>query len=366
MTDAAPGAPEHAHNDSRPWAWLAARGAWLTDRRQGLAADELPSRLLLVVLGREHYVERRRRYPIASWRDLGRVLRHELASAPQTTLAVFGPPAADGREVTFYELRPGALEAAGEALFVLPESLLVAATLEPGTVGDVGRDGLRYFVAPTGVSQPAAGTVASPELFVLASGSDASRGVVGIDGAGARRRLLEGLRRLPGRHWLRLLRPSAVPSFDLDWKRLALWAGLGIGGYLLLASAYLTLTTALRERELERLGPEVQSLLDAQHAVDALQAERVGIAGLLEAQPATYRAWRVVALAWSKGAQLSALSLNEGQLTLRGSAPSATDVLGLIAAEGGVADARFSAPVRSTGDGAEEFVVTMQLEPDRG
>lgn len=332
---------------------------WLTDaRRDGLGAPSGAAALVLV-LGREHYLERRRQYPVRGWRDLHRVLKLELADAPGT-LSVIGPLHEDRREVTFFELRPGSAERIGRALWVVPETAALAAALAPTDVVTVERDGLRYFLAGSGQSQPAGGAIPTAELFALAVGAGVERPIPVWEREAARQRLLSGLRRMRPDAWLRLLRPSLEARWEIAWKPLATLAAGGLVVYLALASAWLAGAQRSRERALDSLGPEVETLLGVQREVQGLETEQRGIGQILAGRRDTYEVWRLAAEAWKRGARLTGLQLADSRLTLRGSAPAATDVLAAIAAAPGVADARFSAPVRREAAG-EEFAISLTL-----
>ena len=356
-----------ARGSGRLTALLARRVAWLTDERRDLLGGVSRAAVLVAVLGREHYLERRRKYPIHSRRDLDAVLRQELAQAPPT-LTLIGEPDQEKREVTFFELRPGVLERVGRAIWLVPESAVLAGTLPTGRVASVERDGYRYFLSQAGASQPAGGTVASPELFALATGMDASEPPLDLGRAQVAERLWHGLRSLAPEAWLRLRRPVQQRRARVAWRPLATVAAVGLAGYLLFASAYLMTTRQARETELEALGPEVESLLAAQRELDQLSAKREGLRKLLVARPDTYHLWRLVGLAWSKGAQISSVELEDFELTLRGSAPAATEVLAALDQDPEVDGARFSAPVRGSKGGLEDFAITLTLagEPDRG
>lgn len=338
------------------------RIAWLTDERRDLLGAPTGAPALIVVLGREHYTERRRSYPIHSRRDLEAVLAQDLAHAPDT-LTLIGDPEQDKREVSFFELRPNVLEKVGSALWLLPESALLARTLPAGRVASIERDGYRYFLSASGASQPAGGMVATPELFALAIGLAAGQGegALQLDREAAAGRLPRGMRALPTSAWLRLRRPSRVRQPQVEWRAVAMAAGAGLAAYLALASGYLLWTREAREAELESLGAEVESLLAAQRQVDRLAAQRAGLDKVWRDRADTYEIWRIAGLAWGKGAQLTAIELKDFELTLRGKASVATDVLALIDQSPGVKDAKFSAPVRSGRDGLEEFVISLTL-----
>lgn len=339
--------------------WLGRHIVWLTDaRRDGLGAVSTAAAVVLV-LGREHYVERRRQYPVRSWRDLHRVLKLELADSPGT-LTLIGPLHDDRREVTFYEPRAGSVERVGRALWVVPETAPLAAALAPADVVAVDRDGFRYFLAGSGQSQPAGGAIPTAELFALAVGAGGERPISVWDREESRMRLLSGLRRMPPDAWLRLLRPSLEARWQVAWKPLATLAAGGLVVYLVLASAWLAGAQRARAGALEALGPEVETLLGTQREVQRLEVEQRAIGEILAGRHDTYEVWRLAAEIWRRGAILTGLQLADTRLTLRGTAPDATDVLAAIAAAPGVADARFSAPVRREAAG-EEFAISLTL-----
>jgi hypothetical protein len=344
-------------------AWLSAqlrrRVIWLTDARRDVFGRESSAAALVAVLGREHYAERRKSYPVRGWRDLTRVLRLELAVA-SPTLTLIGPIVNDRREVTFFELLPGSLERIDKALWVIPESLALSATLPAQRVAVVTRAGLTYFLGSSGVSQIAGGAVRTAALFAIAAGLDPDLEPLDLGAEDARPRILIGLGRLGASAWFGMLRPGLRLAFGLAWRPRATLAAAGMAVYLLLGSGYLSVTQSLRERELKSLGPEVATLLESQRSVETLAREQHGLAKVLNERQLSYPLWRVVAHAWQKGAAINGLGMVEGHVTLRGNAPSATDVLGTLAADPGVREARFGAPVRQTG-GREEFVITLTL-----
>lgn len=338
---------------------LGRRIVWITDSRRDAFGQASRAPVLVAVIGREHYTERRKTYPVRGWRDLGRVLDLELAGAPPT-LALIGALAEDRREVVLYELAPTALEQAGRSVFLVPESLLVAATLPAQRVAMVDRDGLKYFVAASGVSQVAGGAVVTARLFAIAAGMDEENPALELGGADVNSRLTQGLRRLAPQAWLRLVSPTLKLDLGLAWRPLGALAGAGLLAYLMFASAYLSVTESLRQSELDDLGPEVNSLIETHREVERLGTEQAKLADVLRQRQLTYPVWGIVAGAWAKGATFNGLTLVDGHLTLRGSAPSATAVLEALAADKAVEDARFGAPVRQMG-GREQFVITLNL-----
>lgn len=340
-------------------ATITKRIVWLTDERRDLLGQPTTAPALVAIVGREHYVERRRKYPIHSRRDLDAVLAQELAHAP-VTLTLIGEPEQDKREVAFFELRPDAMSKVGRAIWLLPESAVLARSLTTTRVASVDRDGFRYFLAANGTSQPAGGIVDSVDVFALATGLDAGGSALRLDRALALERLKAGMRALPLPAWLRLRRPSAERRLPIAWRPLAITLAAGMLAYLALASGYLWWARESREAKLEKLGSEVESLLAAQRQVDVLASQRQGLAALLGNKVDTYRIWQVASVVWASGATLNSIELKDRELTLRGSAPVATEVLAAVDRTPGVEGASFSAPVRGKG-GTEDFVISLTL-----
>lgn len=342
------------------------RVVWLTDRRRDLEGGETRAFALVAILGREHYIERRKSYPILAWRDLAAVVRQELHESP-ATLAVISPLRDNQREVTFFECSSDVIARAGRAVWLVPESLAIAASLPAGQIATVQRAAGSYFVAASGVSQPSGGAVTSAELFAIAAGLNSDT-FVQIADSEVESHALSGLRRLPLDAWFRLRNPALSAGTRVAWTPIFKMAATLLIAYLVLASAYLNLTQRARERELASLGTKVESLLVAQRDVDRLLAEQSGLAAVLGERRDTYRLWQVVAVAWRKGAVINNVDLKDATLTLRGSAPVATDVLAAVGEIPGFADAKFSSPVQRGESGQEEFSlqVTMQARADRG
>ena len=178
--------------------------------------------------------------------------------------------------------------------------------------------------------------------------------------------MLRGMRLLPLSSWRRFRLPSATTGSSTRWRPLLQAAGAALLLYLAFASAYLNLTIRSREAELAALGPQVETLLEVQRDVERLSGERHGLVSVLTDRQYTYLIWECVAAAWSKGAAITDVRLVDGLLTIRGSAPSATDVLAAIAALPGASDAKFAAPVRSGAGGGEEFSVSLKLSGESG
>ena len=341
---------------------IAQRIVWLTSIRsdQTGAASDRPA--IVGIIGREHYEERRKSFPIRSYWELDRVLRLELQDAPRT-LTFIGPLVEDHREVAFFELKPTFAPDSFRALFWVPESLLVASTLAPQGIATVERDELTYFVAGSGASQVRGGALRSAGFFALAIGVPVDQEAVALQEDDVRVAFWTALKRLSPLSWLRAASPDIDAGIRKHWKPVAAASAATLFAYLVLASAYLAITTKLRERELEKLGGEVSVLLEKQREVERLAREHSAIAKLLAEQKPVYVFWSLAPDVWKHDGVLLGFSYNDGRAVVRGRAKVATDVLSEIAARKDVEAAKFDTPIRLGGEGMDqqEFAISLRF-----
>lgn len=340
-------------------AWWLARLVWIAADRRALGTQALADWALVAIIGREHYRERRKLYPIRSWREVATVAALECPEG-RATITYIGPWQDDHREVTFFELEPAFVASEQKSLLWVPESVLVAEGLEPFGVADVERDGLRYFCSRAGASQLCGGLIRSPQSYALGVGIPTDVPPVRIDESALLESLAQRVQRVPLSNWARSLRPG-VGAQALEWLRpasLAVTASALL--YLLLVSAYLVGAQRWREYQIARMGPEVGTLLQMQRRVDASGREATLLANVLQSKNETYRIWELAGLVWRGGGVLSSLLLLDREITLRGSTPVATDLLSALSKLPGFEGAKFAAPVRQAGN-REEFTIVIQL-----
>lgn len=338
---------------------LSRRIVWLRNNRADLFGDSATRHALVAVIGRQWYRERRKAYPIRGIAELRKVLRLELAGQA-TTLFHIGPLKDDKRQVTTYELSKDFDLDMLRAALLVPESRIVGLGLNDGDIAVVANESQPYFVTADGTSQQQGGALQNAELFAMAIGAPPPEQVLELDEAAVRERLLPALRKVPLADWLDSFNPAALKNA----LRLAQPLSIGLASlaliYLLIVSAYLSGMTALRNYQIEQLGPEVNGLLEKQRRLEALAGDYRGLADLTDQTLATYKIWGVITNVWQSGGSVSAVSIADGTGSLRGVAPVATDVLSQLGSEPAVRNPSFDAPVRQSG-GGEEFVIKFTL-----
>jgi hypothetical protein len=331
---------------------------WRSTDRVDLSGVVRNGLALVTVVGREHYTERKKSYPIRGWLDAYRVARNERTGT--ATLVHVGPWIEPNRVVTFFDLDPNFDLETERSLLLVPESLLIARSLAPGSVAEVERGGVRYFVSSDAVSQIAGGLIRTVEHFVMAVGLGSQAEVVSVDRAALMATAAPQLRQLAVGDWPGLLHPLVPGTARRRGVRVAAGGGIIFLVYLSVVSAYLLSMISWRSQELEALGPQVDSLLVAQREVATAATQVSEMDKLLSDRISTYRLWSGVAIVWQKGGNISGVDMVDGEVTIRGGAPSATDVLSALSGEQRFADARFVAPVRQVGD-LQEFSITLRI-----
>lgn len=328
------------------------------------ADDHYP---LVIILGREHYSERKKSYPALQRRDLQKVLREELADEPPT-LALPGPIGDDRREVTFFRLERDLIESLPRSLFVIPESVLLRAQLAQDSWAEVERQDYRYFLFPGGPSQPAGGALEQRDLVAMAAGADPDRAPEEWRGSDEiASRLRRALTSLPALSWwsCRNPLPRSIGAAGIAWKPIGLTAGLMLFAYLALSSIYLQALLSQRDGALSALGPDIQQGLAADNEARDYEVRRDALIELWSGRSDTQRLWQGVSLALQNSARVNQLDLRDGRIGLRGEAPDATEILTVIASTPGFLDVSFDAPVRSGRGGRQNFALSFVLADAR-
>ena len=112
------------------------RLVWVTDQRRDFNGQVSSGAALAAFIGREHYVERRRYYPVQSRIELLRVLRLE-AAGENEGLIYIGPESPEGRFVTRYELKAKPITGQFNALLWIPETLAISKSLRQTSYAEV-------------------------------------------------------------------------------------------------------------------------------------------------------------------------------------------------------------------------------------
>lgn len=332
---------------------------WRSSARRDLSGNTTDRLALVSVIGREHYSESTKAYPIRSWLDAFRVARNECQNDGMTLVHV-GDWVEPSRTVTFFKIESDLDLSTEKSLLLLPEGLLAARSLSADEIAEIEREGLRYFVSARGNSQISGGLISSADSYALAVGLPDSVNRLKIEGPDLQDRIRRFLWRLRRNDWPGFLHPLfggvARAKGVILGKSLAIIIAL----HVVIVSGYLLATSLWRERQIESLGPQVNTLLSAQRDVSRLGDEVAELNAMLSMPKRTHDIWRVASIVWKNGGTLTDLGLLDGKVTIRGTASVATDVLGALTKEVGMINPRFVAPVRQSGD-RQEFSIELGI-----
>lgn len=336
---------------------------WHASESHNLSGEPGTHLPLVVILGREHFAERQKSYPALRTRDLQKVLQEELAGQPPT-LTLPGPVRGDRREVRFFRLNSDVVDALPRSIFVIPESVVLAAQLSEDDWADIERQGFRYFLFHDGVSQPAGGALGQRELVAMAAGVDPGRTPKEFRGSDELLlRLRQSLFSASASTWWSCRNPISR-DWGLDrvaWKPIGLTAGLMLFAYLALSSIYLQSLLSQRSGALDELEPRIQEGLVADNQGRAYEAQRDALIRLWSDRADTQQAWQAVAIALQNNASISQIAMRDGRVSLRGDAPDASEVLAELASTPRFDDVSFEAPVRSGRNGRQTFELSFVL-----
>ena len=318
---------------------------------------------LVIVLGREHYSERRKSYPALRRRDLEKVLREDLVGEPPT-ITLLGPIDGDRREVSFYRLDRSVIESLPRSLFIVPESVLLGVMLAAESWVDIERQNYRYFLFHDGPSQPAGGALGARELVAMAAGVDPDLAPEEWRGSDELiRRFKRALTALPALNWwsCRNPLPHAPWITGIAWKPVALTAGLMAFGYLVISSLYLQATLSYRESVLEAKGSEVLQGLVADDEARGYEAQRDALIELWSSRADTQQIWGGIASMLQHGATVGGIVIQGERISVRGEARDASEVLSELARLPQFGDVSFDAPVRSGRGRRQNFALSFAL-----
>lgn len=175
------------------------------------------------------------------------------------------------------------------------------------------------------------------------------------------------MRRLRPDDWWSFRGPEFQRSLSELWRPILAVTACLVLVYLTAVSTYLAGAFALREWQLEELGPEVTPLLEAQRKVDLLAAERASMKSVMDRRIAVWPMWEIATQVWAAGGSFTGVSFRDGEVVIDGRAPSAIKVLESLSARKDVVSAKFDSAVRQAAD-QQQFVIRLRLarSPDNG
>jgi len=327
-----------------------------------------------LILGREHYFETSKEYPIANKRDVKNALAFEDNKAPfkGVTLHHIERVNEQAHKVTFWVIKPKILEGLTTLPWlVLPESYLLAKSLEPN-INLAVVEGLNKTLFISKIGQSVLSGIKSSqtpniENFAFSSGSPISS-ENGQFYTSSRTNFLSllykgvkllNLTELQGF----LLKRKKVNWQNYPWKQAGLTSSIILTLYLALSSGWLLLKQYQQESKLSVQTTEVNQALALQKELQKQNELQKQLIIPLAEQVPYWNVWPVVLDTIYVGSKIKALHYKKGKITIQGAANKtikATDILAKLSKSSYVQSPSFSKPMRKY-RGKEEFSISFSF-----
>lgn len=309
----------------------------------------------VVILSRDFYSEKQKFYPVESEKELQKIINFE-----RTDNELYLPihdPDKQGYNVHFWTLADS-LDLS--AHYVIPETLLLAGSLEEQNVYHVSTGSTNYFIAKhkTGFfSAKRNQLLATAALFATAVGVAAGKEVE-IEQQNFISALINGFKTASVR-WFSYLKNPRQQSV-LDIKPYVLTTAIGTVLYLCVSSLYLIQQEKITNEQLAEIGDRVNVVMDKNAHLESLANELGQQSELVTEHHLTSYLWQVLTPIYQTDNRLTQIRLLNGRYVIRGEGPKATEVLTLLIEHPYVVEAKFDTSVIKRSK-KERFIISFTV-----
>jgi hypothetical protein len=340
---------------------------------QPVSTDSKPN-LHWLILGREHYFETSKVYPIANKRDLQKAVNFDDNKAPYkgVTLTFIERINEQSHRVTFWVINPKVFTAiACKPWLILPESYVLAKSIGQNvnlaTIDCINKS---LFIAKTGLgisSGIKSKQINTIDYFAFSTGSplnNAQNQQLIVEQSQFSSQLHLGLKSMEFQH----LAGFFVPRVKTDWKKYpwkfaAMLTGSFFAFYLALSSTWLIYQDHQIEQQLAEQSDKVDKVLLLQKQLSKQQQWQGTLSAPLQQQIPYWNVWPLVLESINAGASVTGLDYKNDKITIHGiTNAKATDILAKLSQNMMVIAPAFSTPVRKR-RGREEFAISFTLNP---
>lgn len=325
-------------------------------------------RLPVYIVPRQHYFEHVQDYPLGSLPELRRVLRFEAPPGPLKGPVVrrIERMGEQSFRVTRWILDEAAVPGlAGKPALLVPETALLP---QDGAVHRFphSQGALLHFSGPDGVRSALLARAEDESRMLEAMGAASApvsplalRSTAGSDLMEA---LEAGLRRLPLTDLPGFWHFEGTTQAPFPWARAGILGGTLVASYLMLSTLGLLAHNSYLNFQLNRQADAIDAALTIQSNLRAAEGRLEERASLLGTGAPGWTLWPVIVDLTLEGMQLNALRFEDGEATVFGAAPRATDLLEYAVSHPLSEEARFIQPVRQGADG-ESFALRFRPRP---
>lgn len=335
------------------------------------ALQNSPSKWVVIV-GREHYFESFKDYPIGNLRDLKKVVKNEVWSFPFEGIRFshFERLSEQMHRVTSWVVKSEVLDSLTSVpWFLVPETACVAAlpNIQAVSLGRLGKklhvanvsSGLVSSIFPDDESRSSL-SLSMRDHFKSSINTDAEW--VEISAKSSPSFIIKGMGELIMRAPFRFLVPI---GFDFTayypWaKALKLCASLGLC-YLLLTSMYLRGLGYWLDHRIHSIGDNAETSLELRRDIVRQTAQLESVEEVLtEVQP-LWAVWDILLDLAADDVTFSAINGSDSGVVFYAQAARASEVLSRLLQDSRVVSAEYAAPVSQQGEG-QRFAIRVKLK----
>lgn len=328
-------------------------------------SEDATTKKLLVVVGRQHYFETVRDYPVGQRNDVRRVIKNEPWRFPHSghrfdRIERLSPQA---HRVTSWVIKSEVLDTIGNGpLWIIPETVCFE-TLAYGKAVAIERLGETLFLAATAeglISSRGGQKAFEDRVFTSKGNADQEGNIAGImrlPESDSVQAILKCIRRVLKATPIKFFRGFELVALQRrSWTMIAKLSAASCIAYVLITSLYLSIATQWVDYQ----------LLTNKFAAETPMSNRRDIAihrgwfdelkAVLSDQYPHWVAWDVFLDLVDDGVQFRAVNSSANAVTFYLTADRATDVLDRLSRDPRVRSAKFSRPVRKVG-GSEQFAI---------
>lgn len=328
-------------------------------------------KIRVALIGKQHYTELKKEYPIQNKRELKQILQLEYPTDEHAmSFFTIGDFSEGMRSVTIWKMKFDVNEALGMTSgLVIPEGALINQAIPEKSILTLKFDEekIEHWFYRDQNSLPHSGAkrglIQSAERFLASVGiaeTVESKQYAWSDYVDFLQEKLP-LFLLQASSSFFYTHSSAIPDYASFVKPFSLIATVVLGGYLSLSSAYLVLRNSSAEEEAIRLSQEAKSVFQLREQAKSQLAQLDELAMLSEGISASSLIWKEIGSLMKQGVEFQSISfLPDGRYIIRGNADSATSVLSVFSGNDVYQGAKFYSATQRRKE-RDYFSITTQL-----
>lgn len=330
-----------------------------------------------LIVGRQHYFETTKEYPIANLKDVKQAIELDDSLAPFDGVKLYKIERVDDKKhrATLWVIPKTLFENfKSKPLFVFPESYLFSLAIKSQiNTFSIELADKQLFVSKNNnglYSAVRSQNLPSLQSFVLSTGNFSE----GLQADNVYQKeeslslLRTGLKKLLLSNFTSFVLPREKKAWrDYPWRSISAICILSLTLYLAGVSSWLVYKDSKLSSEIEETRSRTTSSLSAQKAYQKELSDLKQLNLPIEKVEEYWQIWPLVILVGQAGTEVRAIQYKNQTYTLRGTSAKdkkATEVLAQISEFENVTSASFSQPVREY-RGREEFVITLKVATDK-